>query len=93
MHSFTELVDRCATFTIKTLDEANAKTIEELQTSGATSLVKTLEMVQLQKVIFAVGMFSIFEADSQEGLNCSNGFGEAKKILEKRWGARFERAL
>ena len=82
MHSFTELVDRCATFTLKTLEEANAKTIEELQTSSATSLVKTLQMVQLQKVIFAVGMFSIFESDLQEGLNCSNGFGEAKKILE-----------
>ena len=82
MHSFTELVDRCATFTLKTLEEANAKTIEELQTSSATSLVKTLQMVQLQKVIFAVGMFSIFESDLQEGLSCSNGFGEAKKILE-----------
>jgi hypothetical protein len=82
MHSFTELVDRCATFTLKTLGEANAKTIEELQTSGATSLVKTLQMVQLQKVILAVGMFSIFEANLQVGLSCSNGFGEAKKILE-----------
>jgi hypothetical protein len=82
MHSFNELVYRCATFTLKTLEEANAKTIEELQTSSATSLVKTLQMVQLQKVIFAVGMFSIFESDLQEGLSCSNGFGEAKKILE-----------
>ena len=82
MHSFTELVDRCATFTLETLEEANGKTIEELQISSATSLVKTLQMVQLQKVIFAVGMFSIFEANLQEGLNCSNGFGEAKKILE-----------
>jgi phosphoribosylaminoimidazole-succinocarboxamide synthase len=60
MHSFTELVVRCATFTFKTLEEANAKTIEEQQTSSATSLVKTLQMVQLQKVIFAVDMFSIF---------------------------------
>lgn len=39
-------------------------------------------MVQLQKAIFAVGMFSIFESNLQEGLSCSNGFGEAKKILE-----------
>jgi hypothetical protein len=94
MHSFTELIDRCATFTLKTLGEANAKTIEELQTSSATSLVKTLQMVQLQKVIFAVGMFSIFEANIQDGLNCSNGFVEAKKILEDEEAldlkARFE---
>lgn len=82
MHSFTELVDRCAAFTLKTLREANEKTIEELQTSGATSLVRTLQMVQLQKAIFAVGMFSIFEASLQEGLSCENGFSEAKKILE-----------
>jgi hypothetical protein len=82
MHSFTDLVERCASFTLKTLREANERTIEALQTSGATSLVKTLQMVQLQKAILAVGMFSIFEARLQEGLSCSNGFGEAKKILD-----------
>lgn len=82
MNSFTELVDRCATFTLETLSEANERTIDSLQTSGATSLVKTLQMIQLQKAILAVGMFSIFEARLQEGLSCSNGFGEAKKILD-----------
>lgn len=82
MHSFTELVDRCANFTLETLKKANGRTIKELQTSGATSLVKTLQMVQLQKSIFAVGMFSIFEANLQEGLSCRNGFDKAKKILE-----------
>ena len=81
MHSFTELVDRCAAFTLSTLKEANEKTIEALQTSGATSLVKTLQMIQLQKAILAVGMFSIFEANLQDGLDCANGFAEAKKIL------------
>jgi hypothetical protein len=82
MHSFTELIDRCTTFTLETLREANERTIEALQTSSATSLVKTLQMIQLQKAILAVGMFSIFEASLQEGLSCSNGFGEAKKILD-----------
>ena len=82
MHSFSELVDRCAVFTIDALSEANEKTIEALQTSGATSLVKTLQMIQLQKTIFAVGMFSIFEANLQEGLSCINGFDNAKKILD-----------
>ncbi len=83
MHRFTEIADRCAAFTLKMLGEANDKTIEELQTSGSTSLVKATQMVQLQKTIFAVGMFSIFEANLQEGLNCKNGFSEAKKILDK----------
>ncbi len=82
MHSFTELVDRCASFTLAALHETNDRTIEMLQTSSATTLVKTLQMIQLQKTILAVGMFSIFEANLQEGLACKNGLKEAKKILE-----------
>lgn len=82
MHSFTELVDRCATFTLESLKKTNERTIEALQTNSDTSLVKTLQMIQLQKAILAVGMFSIFEASLQEGLSCSNGFSAAKKILD-----------
>ena len=82
MHSFTELIDRCTTFTLSTLGEANEKTIEALETSAATSLVKTLQMIQLQKTILAVGMFSILEANLQENLGCRNGFKEAKRILD-----------
>ena len=81
MHSFIELVDRCAAFTLETLREANERTIEALQTSGATSLVNTLKMIQLQKAILAVGMFSIFEANLQEGLRCANGFFEGSENI------------
>lgn len=81
MHSFSELAYRCSVFTLTTLKELEDKTVEELQTSGATRLVKTLQMVRLDKVIFAVGIFSVFEALLQDRLNCSNGFIEAKKIL------------
>ncbi|MDR5901618.1 hypothetical protein [Halomonas icarae] len=81
MHGFTELVDRCAAFTLEALREANESTVEKLQTSSSTSLVKALTMIQLQKAILAVGMFSIFEANLQDGLGCSNGFDRAKKIL------------
>jgi hypothetical protein len=83
MHSFTELVDRCTTFTLNALGDANVRTVEALQVSGATTLVKTLQMIQLQKAIFAVGMFSMFEATLQECLKCKNGFLQAKKILER----------
>ena len=83
MHSFSELVDRCSVFTLTTLKEAEDRTIEELQTSGATSLVKTLQMIRLDKVIFAVGMFSVFEALLQDRLDCVNGFTEAKNILNQ----------
>jgi hypothetical protein len=82
MHSFTEYLDRCATFTLENLSKVNKKTMQALETSGSTSLVITLQMIQLQKTIFAVGMFSIFEAYLQEELKCTNGFDKAKKILD-----------
>ena len=84
MHSFNELANRCASFTLSALREANDRTIDMLQTSGATNLVKTLQMIQLQKAILAVGMFSIFEADLQTSLGCEDGFKKAKKILDAR---------
>ena len=81
MHSFPDLADRCTTFTLAALNEANKRTIEALQTSGATALVKALQMIQLQKAIFAIGMFSIFDAILQEGLECNAGLDKATKIL------------
>jgi hypothetical protein len=38
-------------------------------------------MIQLQKAIIAIGMFSLFDSILQEGLDCRNGFEEAQKIL------------
>lgn len=82
MHTFTDLIDRCTAFTLAALREANERTIDALETSAATSLVKTLQMVQLQKAILAVGMFTLFEAILQDGLNCRDGFREATDILD-----------
>ncbi len=50
--------------------------IEQIQTSSATVHIKQLQMQQLQRSIFAVGMFSIFEAHLQ------NGFKEVCTILD-----------
>jgi hypothetical protein len=83
MHRFTDLVDRSTAFTLAALSEANERTTDALQTSAATSLVKTLQMIQLQKAILAVGMFSLFEAMLQDSLNCKNGFHEANDILDR----------
>ena len=44
---------------------------------------KRLQMIQLQKAVSAVGLFSVFEAMLQDGLECSNGFQEAGSILER----------
>ena len=83
MHSFPELLERCASYTLFQLEKTNDAILAELQTSGATRLVKGLQMVRLQKAVMAVGMFSIFEAILQDRLDCKNGFAEAKPIIER----------
>lgn len=90
MHTFSDLIKHSTTSTLNALKEANEKLIETLQTSGATSLVKGLQMVQLQKAIFAVGMFSMFEAVLQDGLTCKNGFLAASEILDDEGEARIK---
>lgn len=84
MHSFEDLIYRSTSFTLSTLEETNSKIIEALQTSGSTVHVKNLQMIQLQKAIFAIGMFSMFDAILQDELNCRNGFEGAKKILKEK---------
>lgn len=81
MHEFDELVYRSMPFTLNTLEEAHSKVREELITSGATRLVKNLQMFQLQRALLATGMFSLLDSILQDGLSCRNGFEEAKKIL------------
>ena len=83
MHSFTELIDRSTSFTLDALRETHERVAESLQTSAATHLVKTLQMIQLQKAIMAVGMFSIFESIVQDRLSCRDGFVEARNCLER----------
>lgn len=83
MHEFNELVQRSTAFNLSALDEAQRHMVDALQTSAATTLIKTLQMVQLQKAISSVGMFSMFDAILQSQLECKDGFKEAGKILEK----------
>ena len=84
MHRFEDLIYRSTSFTLGALEEPNSKIIEELQTSGSTILVKNLQMIQLQKAIFAIGMFSMFDAILQEQLSCRNGFEGAKNMLKEK---------
>lgn len=82
MHRFSELIDRCTAFTLIALAKTNEEVADELQTSAATRLVKDLQLVQLQKAISAVGMFSMFEAMLQNGLGGTDSFREAQTILD-----------
>lgn len=90
MHSFDELVYRGTAFTLSALEEVNSKVIEELQVSASTLAVKNLQMIQLQKAILAIGMFSLFDSILQEGLSCRNGFEEAKKVLAQKGKAELQ---
>lgn len=83
MHEFTELIYRCTSFSLGYLNKVNDEIIQKMESSSATSLVKNLQMINLHKVVLAVGMFSIFEAHLQDNLGCSNGFSEAKKIINE----------
>lgn len=82
MHAYDELAEHGMEFSLNALNEAYAKVVEELQTSSATRLVKALQVVQLQKAVLAVGMFSMFEAVLQDDLNCADGFPEAARRLD-----------
>lgn len=84
MHEFNELVQRSTAFSLNALDEAQQRTVDALQISAATTLVKTLQMVQLQKAISAVGMFSMFDAILQDQLQCKDGFQKSGQLLESR---------
>jgi len=81
MHNFSQLVYNGATFTLNALEELNSKSLAVLQTSSETSAIKNLQMIQLQKSILAIGMFSLFDSILQQELSCENGFIEAKKLL------------
>lgn len=84
MHNFDELVYRSTLFTLNALEEMNSKVVVSLQAGASTIAVKNLQMIQLQKAIIAIGMFSLFESMLQDGLSCDNGFKEVKDILIRR---------
>ena len=84
MHTFSELVQLSTVFSLNALESAQNSALEGLQTSASTSLVKALQMVQLQRSITAVGMFSMFDAILQNQLQCADGFKEVARLLETR---------
>ena len=90
MHGFSELVQRSTAFSLNALKAAQQSAVEGLKTSADTPLVKALQMVQLQKAISAVGMFSMFDAILQEELQCADGLREAADLLDVNGSARLK---
>lgn len=82
MHNFSELIDRCTSFTLSNLEFIQNKTFEALKESSATIHIKNLQMINLQKTFFVVGVFSFYESLLQDRLNCDNGFQEVRNIFK-----------
>jgi hypothetical protein len=80
MDRFSEVTSRCVGFMIDALNEASRANLGD-GSDGSTVFVKNEQALQLGKVVTAVGIFSIFEAGLQDGLDCSDGFTELRKIL------------
>ncbi|EAX1415027.1 hypothetical protein ACV8TO_06095 [Citrobacter freundii] len=83
MHQFTEIASRSTHFSLRMINEAFESALIELSETERTSTVKSLQALNLAKVIYAVGLFSIFEGHVQQVLQCSNGFTEVKAILDQ----------
>lgn len=83
MHRFEDLISRCTSFTLDAMGKVETNHDDELNKTVQTIHVKNLQMMQLQKAIFAIGIFSIFEAELQRVFSCENGFAKAKAVLEK----------
>lgn len=83
MHNFYELAYRCTYYSLGMINEVSEKAQKILDDTGSTPPVKTLQALNLQRMIHAVGMFSIFEAHLQRWIGCKNGFREAELILEQ----------
>ncbi|QSV17303.1 hypothetical protein [Photobacterium ganghwense] len=67
--------------TLQALEVRNSKIIDVLDTQSDTSSIKAIQVIQTQKVILAVGAFSIFEAYVQDIFSCKDGFKVANKTL------------
>lgn len=65
MHRFEDLVERGAHFMLQASDAYEIEVLIRLETGAATGDVKTLQMLQQQRAVLAVGMFSMLEAHLQ----------------------------
>jgi hypothetical protein len=82
MDEFQKLVDRSTSYTLLQLDKIQEHLFAELEGSSSTVAVKNLQMIEIQKTIMAVGMFSIFEAKIQDYLGSNYGFKALRRLLE-----------
>ena len=73
MHNFNELIQYSTSFNLTSINKETKNLYRNLTTNANTSNIKMLQMIELQKVIISIGMFSMFDAIVQNELNCKNG--------------------
>jgi hypothetical protein len=83
MHAFDTELLLCVEFTLSHSRAVEDEVIEELQTSERTPRVKALQMLRLQRAIFATGMFSLFESMLQDEMGWDQPFERLKECLRQ----------
>ncbi|MDD2974616.1 MAG: hypothetical protein PHZ10_05885 [Aliarcobacter cryaerophilus] len=81
MHNFNELIQYSTSFNLTSINKETKNLYRNLTTNANTSNIKMLQMIELQKIIISIGMFSMFDAIVQNELNCKNGFKRINEIL------------
>jgi hypothetical protein len=84
MHDLIDLVYRSTSLSLSVFEKVESDSLELLQDSGSTIAVKNLQLIRLQKIFLAIGMFSYFESYLQGLLPRGGGFNEAINILKKK---------
>ena len=90
MDEFSELIEGATNFTLNSLNELQGNAFNALATGASRISVMHLKMINLHLVALAVGVFSIFEANLQDKLDCENGFREARHVLINEGEAELE---
>lgn len=84
MHNYYELAHMSAVWTLRQLAQTETIALKNLEIGSATSDIKCLQMINMQKAIIAVGLVSIFESIVQNEYNCESGQKFAKDVLTEK---------
>jgi hypothetical protein len=82
MHNFEDLIERGAHFMLSTINAAELEVLKRLETGAAKGDVIALQMLQLQRAVLAVGMFSMLEAHLQGSGDAKYAFSEVETRLQ-----------
>lgn len=85
MQRFIQIISESTESHIENFNRIEKLVFAELENSSSDRLVLALQKMQWERVIFAIGMFSLFEAVIQNelGFNKGSAFQELKQKLEK----------